>query len=163
MRTLLLALVTVSTAAQTPVLTMKRTYYNGPDQTGVVIVSAEGKIKRAQAFFSYIRGGTDEATLFAGNHCSQNHTVSEIPVLGTDGRYLLRARPNPAYVAVYRGGVRLQPDVHYRLYWVDKSKLPDRFELLPGAPTEGVLMVDYVLGVQEAAAIGTTPQIAGLE
>jgi len=161
MKTILLTLLlAVPVLSQTAVqVKMTRKYYAAPAETGVVIVAADGRVKRANAYYSYITAGSDEATLLVGNHCSQNHTISEVPVLDTDGRYKLRARPNPAYVAVYRGGVRLQPDVHYRLYWVDKSNLPDRFELLPGAPTEGVIMVDYVLGIEEAKA---ATQVAGI-
>lgn len=159
---LLVMVMVVPGLSQTAPVKMTRKYYAAPSETGVVIVASDGKVKRANAYYSYVTAGGDQATLLVGNHCSQNHTISEVPLLGSDGRYLMRARPNPAYVAVYRGGVRLQPDVHYRLYWVDKSKLPDRFELLPGAPTEGVIMVDYVLGIEEAKQVAAS-QIAGFE
>lgn len=81
-------------------------------------------------------------------YCSEGHHVSEVPVKQPDGRYLLRYRPNPASIAVFRGGVRLEPGKHYKLVWLVKTELPDRFEIFEGAPAaeSASVVVDYFVG-----------------
>lgn len=154
----LAALFATSGSAQTAV-SVKRTYY--APETGLVLVAPDGSVKRAAVSPGYLyfvadnNGGKDIAVLMATGICSQNHHASETPAQLADGRYILRARPNPARIAVYRGGVRLTPETHYQLIWLDKLQLPDRFEILPGAPGDGgAVVVDYFLGTDPEVLAG---------
>ena len=127
----------------------KRTYDTAGIGAGVVILTKDGvKIAEAQPGFSYFAG--DGRAQLLSSYCGSTHSLSEEPTIDTLGRYVLRMRPNPALLAVYRGGVRLEPTVHYRLVYLEDGKLPDRFELTAAAPTAGKVLVDYTIGASPA-------------
>ena len=126
-------------------VSLKRVYDTTTVRPGLLILSKEGvKIADAVPGFSYMSGG-DQASLIT-QFCSQNHSISEEPTQDSAGRFVLRIRPNPATIAVYRGGIRLEPAVHYRLVYLEDGKLPDRFELTAAAPPAGKVLVDYTVG-----------------
>lgn len=90
--------------------------------------------------------GNQRAQLLAG-WCGTDHRVSERPTDAGGGRWRFAVRPNGVAVAVYRGGLRLTPDVHYKLWWTDPDHLPDGIEILAGAPgAGGDVLVDYQAG-----------------
>ena len=141
LRLSLLVVLTTSLWSQTLISTGK-----GFTGTGVLVITKEGvKIADVGTGFSYF-SGTNKGAVLNSSFCSQNHLVSEEPTKDSEGRYVLRIRPNPASVAVYRGGIRLEPNVHYKLVYLQDGQLPDRFELLPAAPASGKVMVDYYIG-----------------
>lgn len=141
---ILFSLLISSLSGQTSV-SLKRVYDTTAVRPGLLILSKDGiKIADAVPGFSYINGG-DQASLLT-QFCSSNHSISEVPTQDSAGRFLLRIRPNPATIAVYRGGIRLEPEVHYRLVYLEDGKLPDRFELTAAAPPAGKVIVDYTVG-----------------
>lgn len=142
MKTLLI-LAAVSLFGQSTI-TLRRSY--GTDAgVGVLMLTQEGiKVAEVQPGFSYFNG--DGRAQLMSSHCSSNHAISEEPSTDALGRYVLRMRPNPAFLAVYRGGVRLEPTIHYRLVYLEANNLPDRFELTAAAPPAGKVIVDYTIG-----------------
>lgn len=144
MRLVLLLWLVVGLRGET-VISLSRPIPSIRDGVGVVVLSKEGlKIADVSPGFSYF-SGTGSAQLIA-SQCSTNHQISEEPTVDAQGRYVLRMRPNPAFLAVYRGGVRLDPTTQYRLVYLEDGKLPDRFELTAAAPTSGKVLVDYTIG-----------------
>lgn len=143
MRKLLVSVVASGIAlAQTAVKLPTRKAMPG---NGVIVTSNDG-YKVADVFpgFSYFTGSPNAQLM--SSYCSTNHSVSEIPATDPQGRYLLKARPNPASIAVYRGGVRLEPNIHFKLVYLQDGMLPDRFELTAAAPSTGTVIVDYFIG-----------------
>jgi len=119
MRKLLVSVVASGVAlAQTAVKLPTRKAMPG---NGVIVTSNDG-YKVADVFpgFSYFTGSPNAQLM--SSYCSTNHSVSEIPATDPQGRYLLKARPNPASIAVYR------------------------FELTAAAPSTGTIIVDYFIG-----------------
>ena len=110
---------------------------------GLILNTAEGfKTVQPDPGFAYIVG--DSRAHLMSNYCSSNHQMSETPPRQADGTYLLRIRPNPASLAVYKNGMRLST-TRYRLIGLDPKLLPDRFEV-PGATETDEIMVDYFVG-----------------
>lgn len=143
-KTLLLFSISAGLFGQTTI-SGKRLYDTAGVGNGVVLVTSEGvKIAGVHPGFSYFSG--DDRAHLMSSYCSANHAISEEPTQDANGRYVLRMRPNPALLAVYRGGVRLEPTIHYRLVYLEDGKLPDRFELTAAAPTAGKVLVDYTIG-----------------
>lgn len=110
MRRLLLILAAGSLAGQSSI-SIKRQYDTSAVGVGAVVLTKEGiKIAEVQPGFSYFNG--DGRAQLLSSHCSSTHSVSEEPATDSLGRYVLRMRPNPALLAVYRGGVRLEPTIN---------------------------------------------------
>lgn len=145
MKHLILIFAVVSLCGQSTI-TIRRSYGTGAG-AGVLVVTKDGiKVAEVAPGFSYFNGGGDGRAQLMSSHCSANHAISEEPSTDALGRYVLRMRPNPALLAVYRGGVRLEPGIHYRLVYLDAGQLPDRFELTAAAPPAGKVIVDYTIG-----------------
>lgn len=118
----------------------------GVDRHGVLLTTAEGvKVADVSPGYLYIER-SPTAQLLSG-WCGTDHRVSEQPIDTGGGRWRFKVRPNGISVAVYRGGLRLTPDAHYRLWWTDPAQLPDGIEILAGAPGDGGdVVVDYQAG-----------------
>jgi hypothetical protein len=112
---------------------------------GVLVQTGDG-LKTAFPLpgFGYVISGTDAYLMGDG---AKQLVLSEVPTRQADGAYILRYRPNPAVIAVYRSGVRLYPD-QYQLVWTDPAQLPDRF-VIPGSQPGDRVLVDYQLGTQK--------------
>lgn len=116
----------------------------GVSGNGALLATADG-LRAADVSPGYLYVG-QRAQLLAG-WCGTDHRVSERPIDVGGGRWRFAVRPNGVSVAVYRGGLRLTPDVHYRLWWTDPTQLPDGIEILAGAPgVGGDVVVDYQAG-----------------
>jgi len=118
----------------------------GVSGNGALLVTADGlRAADVSPGYAYEAGGT-RAQLLAG-WCGTDHRVSERPIDAGGGRWRFAVRPSGISVAVYRGGLRLTPDAHYRLWWTDPAQLPDGIEILAGAPGDGGdVVVDYQAG-----------------
>lgn len=118
----------------------------GVSGQGALLSTGAGlKVATVSPGYVYDEAG-EQAQLLVG-WCGTDHRVSERPTDAGGGRWRFAVRPNGFTVAVYRGGLRLTPDVHYKLWWTDPDHLPDGIEILDGAPgVGGDVVVDYQAG-----------------
>lgn len=115
-----------------------------PKDDGVVIATKDGyKAAFPSAGFMYFKGGVQSQILTS--YCSFNHQVSEVLHKQTDGLYKFRIYPNPASVAVFKNGLRLIPEKHYKLVWTIPNELPTSVDIFDSTESDDII-VDYFIG-----------------
>lgn len=115
------------------------------DHDGVVVQTGDGlKTAHPVPGYSYARGDKQVYLLQCSPEAS--HVIGDPGARdAVTGYYILRARPNPVMLAVYRDGMRLMAN-QFRVVWIDKNELPDRVEVF-GATAQSSVLFDYIVGV----------------
>lgn len=117
-----------------------------PKDDGVLLTTQKGyKVVFPSPGFMYIDVAGEYRAQILTSYCSWNHQISEVPTRQSNGTYKFRIYPNPASIAVYKNGVRLTPDKHYKLIWTLQNELPTHFEVFGSTELDDVV-VDYFTG-----------------